>query len=359
MFFIMSPFVAELLLFCLYASVCFFRGEGQITLPKNVSVSAVLVFGDSFVDQGNNNYVNTLGKGNYLPYGKDFQGGKPTGRFSNGRTLPDFLAKALGVKDYLPPSLDPLIKDDDLQTGVSFASGGSGFDPLTTTITTAIPMSVQLDMFKQYIGRLKRTIEEEGVNNIITNSVVVIVAGNNDLFLSFPLRRPQYDVTAYSNMLVKLVLDFIQEIHTLGVRRIVVFSAPSIGCLPEVRTISGGLLRNCGDEENNAAQLYNSILKQQLQIWASSFPQSKAVFVDYYNPFLSIIESPHNYGFDVADKGCCGLTGEIEVLYLCNKLTPTCPDDSKYFFWDGFHPTEKGYSIIVNHILQDLVKTLF
>ncbi|KAI3797003.1 hypothetical protein L1987_39692 [Smallanthus sonchifolius] len=312
-------------------------------------------FGDSFVDQGNNNYVNTLGKGNYLPY---FEGGKPTGRYTNGRTLSDLLAKALGVKDYLPPSLDPLIKDNDLQTGVSFASGGSGFDPLTTTITTAIPMSVQLDMFKKYIGRFKSTIEEEAANNIITNSVVVVVAGNNDLFLSLLNRKPQYDVTTYSNMLVNLVLDFIQDLHTLGVRRIVVFSAPPIGCLPGVRTISGGLLRNCGDQENNAAQLYNNILKQQLQFWASSFPQSRVAFVDYYNTLLSIIESPHNYGFDVADKGCCGLTGEIEVIYLCNKLTPTCPDDSKYLFWDGAHPTEKGYSIIVNHILQDLVNTL-
>lgn len=47
-------------------------------------------------------------------------------------------AEIFGVKDYLPPSLDPLLKDEDLQTGVSFASGGSGFDPLTSTVTVCI-----------------------------------------------------------------------------------------------------------------------------------------------------------------------------------------------------------------------------
>ncbi|KAJ0851985.1 putative triacylglycerol lipase [Helianthus annuus] len=73
-------------------------------LQKNVSVSAVFVFGDSFVDQGNNNYINTLGKGNFLPYGKDFQGGKPTGRFSNGKTLPDLLDQDEEKAKYQPTS---------------------------------------------------------------------------------------------------------------------------------------------------------------------------------------------------------------------------------------------------------------
>ncbi|KAL8245951.1 hypothetical protein R6Q59_007167 [Mikania micrantha] len=346
-------------LLCVYVSVSFSSSSVRGTLlPKNASVSAVLVFGDSFVDQGNNNYVTTLGKGNYLPYGSDFMGGKPTGRFSNGRTIPDFLAEALGVKEYLPAYLDPLIKDKDLQTGVSFASGGSGFDPLTTTITTAIPMSVQLDMFKEYIQRLKRNIEEEPANNIITNSVVVVVAGNNDLFLSYPVRKLQYDVPAYSNMIAKIVLKFIQEIHTLGVRRMVIFSAPPIGCLPEVRTLYGGLQRSCADQENIAAQLFNNILKEQLQLWTTSYPESRVAFIDYYNSMLRIIKSPHEYGFDVADRGCCG-TGTIEVIYLCNILTPTCPDRSRYFFWDGFHLTEKGNNIIVNYIFEDLVNALF
>ncbi|KAK9050614.1 hypothetical protein SSX86_030416 [Deinandra increscens subsp. villosa] len=350
----MLLYIVVAILLCVFASVCLCGSVGTITLPENVSVSAVLVFGDSFVDQGNNNYVNTIAKGNYSPYGKDFLGGKPTGRFSNGKTLPDFLAEALGVKDYLPPFLDPVVNDKDLQTGVSFGSGGSGFDPLTTTITTAIPISVQLDMFKQYIERLKRNIAEEAANKIITNSVVVLVAGNNDLYLTFPLRRSQYDALGYSNMLVKLVLNFIQEIYTLGVRRIVVFGAPPIGCLPAVRTLSGGLQRRCAEEENNLAQLFNTVLGQQLQVWTTSFPQSKLAYIDYYSSLINIIENPKKFGFDVVDKGCCG-TGAIEVVYLCNKLTPTCLDRSKYFFWDAFHLSEKGNSILVDQIIQDLV----
>lgn len=54
-------------------------------------VPAILVFGDSIVDTGNNNAVLTLTKSNFRPYGKDLNGGVPTGRFSNGRIPTDFV----------------------------------------------------------------------------------------------------------------------------------------------------------------------------------------------------------------------------------------------------------------------------
>jgi hypothetical protein len=42
-----------------------------------------------------------------------------------------FSAKELGIKDTLPAYLDPAVLPQDLITGVTFASSGSGFDPLT------------------------------------------------------------------------------------------------------------------------------------------------------------------------------------------------------------------------------------
>lgn len=65
-------------------------GEG-IKLPANLTVPAVILFGDSIVDQGSNNNLTTLVKCNFPPYGKDFNGGTPTGRFSNGKTPADLV----------------------------------------------------------------------------------------------------------------------------------------------------------------------------------------------------------------------------------------------------------------------------
>lgn len=57
-------------------------------LIKGQNVPAMFIFGDSLIDNGNNNNMASLAKANYYPYGIDFNGG-PTGRFSNGYTIVD------------------------------------------------------------------------------------------------------------------------------------------------------------------------------------------------------------------------------------------------------------------------------
>ena len=70
-------------------------------LPKNEKIPAILVFGDSIVDSGNNNYINTIAKANFPPYGRDLDGGVPTGRYSNGKVPSDLIGDYyLHTNDY-------------------------------------------------------------------------------------------------------------------------------------------------------------------------------------------------------------------------------------------------------------------
>ncbi|MFS7937507.1 putative triacylglycerol lipase [Helianthus anomalus] len=69
----------------------------QCNGSKDSIVPAVIVFGDSVVDTGNNNNLKTIFKVNYPPYGQDFSGGQPTGRFSNGKVPSDFLGIFFGA----------------------------------------------------------------------------------------------------------------------------------------------------------------------------------------------------------------------------------------------------------------------
>lgn len=71
------------------------------------------------MDAGNNNVVPTLLKSNFRPYGRDFAGGRPTGRFSNGRIPPDFISEAFGLKPTVPAYLDPAYNISDFATGVA------------------------------------------------------------------------------------------------------------------------------------------------------------------------------------------------------------------------------------------------
>lgn len=97
-------------------------------------VPAVIVFGDSTVDPGNNNQMSTVLKSNFAPYGRDYFGGQPTGRFSNGRIATDFISEAYGIKPAIPAYLDPKFDIRDFATGVSFASAGTGYDNATSDV---------------------------------------------------------------------------------------------------------------------------------------------------------------------------------------------------------------------------------
>jgi hypothetical protein len=77
--------------FLFFAFAVFCTTETIIKIPGNETLLAVIMFGDSIVDTGNNNDLNTIAKCNFLPYGRDFNGGMPTGRFSNGKVPSDLL----------------------------------------------------------------------------------------------------------------------------------------------------------------------------------------------------------------------------------------------------------------------------
>ena len=56
---------------------------------------ATFVLGDSLVDVGNNNYIFTLAAANHKPYGIDRPDKQATGRFCNGKIIPDLVSKLL------------------------------------------------------------------------------------------------------------------------------------------------------------------------------------------------------------------------------------------------------------------------
>ncbi|GMI96874.1 hypothetical protein like AT1G75900 [Hibiscus trionum] len=340
----------------------FITAKALLKIPENQTMPAVIVFGDSIVDAGNNNVIQTIIKCNFLPYGRDFDGGVPTGRFCNGKIPSDLIAEELGIKDTVPAYLDPTLKPQDLITGVTFASGGTGYDPLTSKLASVIPLGEQLNYFKEYIAKLKDVVGEEQTNFILAKSMILVVAGSDDIantYFVLRARKLQYDIPAYTDLMVNSAAEFLKELYGLGARRIGVFSTPPIGCVPSQRTLAGGIERECAEDYNVAATLFNNKLISVLDSFRTSMPDGRFVYIDVYNPLLDLIENPQKSGFEVANKGCCG-TGNIEVSVLCNQLSPsTCTDVDKYIFWDSYHPTEKAYRVLVTPVFQKIMNEFF
>ncbi|CAN0906188.1 GDSL esterase/lipase EXL3 [Linum grandiflorum] len=178
----------------------------------NSSIPAILIFGDSIMDTGMNNNLNTIVKCNFLPYGADFPGGLPSGRFCDGKVPSDIIAEALGIKEIVPAYLDPNLKPTDLPTGVSFASGGAGYDPLTSKLASVVSMSQQLEYLKEYTAKLKLVVGENRTNSILSNSLFLVVAGSDDIANTYFLlhARHHYDLPSYTDLMSNSASDFIQ-----------------------------------------------------------------------------------------------------------------------------------------------------
>ncbi|KAF5462151.1 hypothetical protein F2P56_018181, partial [Juglans regia] len=122
-----------------------------------------------------------------------------------------FSAEELGIKELVPAYLDPLLQPQDLITGVCFASGGSGYDPLTPKLASVLSMSDQLEMFKEYKAKLKGIVGEERTNFIVSKSIFLVVTGSNDIantyFLSH-IRELEYDIPSYTDLMVDQATTF-------------------------------------------------------------------------------------------------------------------------------------------------------
>ncbi|XP_057821548.1 GDSL esterase/lipase At2g04570 isoform X2 [Cryptomeria japonica] len=321
---------------------------------------AVIVFGDSTVDPGNNNHISTLIRSNFPPYGKDFPGHNPTGRFCNGRLPTDFLAEGLGIKEAVPPYLDPRLKDQDLLTGVSFASAGTGYDNATSR--SVIPMWKEVEYFKEYKIKLERIAGIEEANNILNKAIFVVSAGSNDFIENYyvnPFTRSKYTVSKFQDHIIEISSNILQEIYSYGARKIAVAGLPALGCLPLERAVKvfrtkGG----CVKDLNQDAIDYNMKLQAMIDSLKSSLPDLRIVYADVYSMLVDMELNPAKYNISYTSLACCG-TGSVEFGYACNKRTPfTCSDASKYIFWDSVHPTEKTYKYVAQDLLRNSIPEL-
>ncbi|GJM97317.1 hypothetical protein PR202_ga14236 [Eleusine coracana subsp. coracana] len=298
-------------------------------------VTAVIVFGDSIVDPGNNNDLATLIKANHPP--------------------------GLGVKQLLPAYLGAELSPEDLRTGVSFASGATGFDPLTPVVVSVISLEQQLRYFDEYRGKLVSVAGEEETARIIDGALFVVCAGTDDVantYFTTPFRSVEYDIPSYVDLLVSGAEDFLRKVSSRGARKIGFVGMPPVGCVPSQRTLGGGLTRQCEEKRNQAAQLYNARIQDMIHRLNNGDSGTLVVYLDIYRILDDLMERGEKYGFAETTRGCCG-TGTIEVTGLCDaRFVSVCDDVSQHVFFDSYHPTERAYRIIVNDIFDNYMDVL-
>uniref|UniRef100_A0A0E0CR94 AAA+ ATPase domain-containing protein n=1 Tax=Oryza meridionalis TaxID=40149 RepID=A0A0E0CR94_9ORYZ len=320
-------------------------------------VPAVYVFGDSTVDVGNNQYL----PGNsplQLPYGIDFPHSRPTGRFSNGYNVADFIAKLVGFKRS-PPAYLSLTPQTSRQLmrgyrGANYASGGSGI--LDTTGTTVVTLTKQIEYFAATKSKMMANGGGDGnsssasasasasaIDDLLSKSLFLISDGGNDLFafLRQSNRTPSQVPSFYADLLSNYTRH-VQALYSLGARRFGIIDVPPIGCVPSVRVTSPSGATRCVDAANDLARGFNSGLRSTMARLAGSgaLPGMRYSVGSSYKVVSYLTANPAAAGFKVVNSACCG-GGRLNAQVGCVAPNSTyCGNRNGYLFWDGVHGTQ-------------------
>lgn len=323
-------------------------------LYTNAEAKAFFVFGDSLVDNGNNNYLITTARADAPPYGIDYPSHRPTGRFSNGLNIPDIISESMGWEATLP-YLSPALTGQKLLVGANFASAGVGvLNDTGIQFVNIIRIVQQLNYFKQYQQRLSRLIGEQEAKRTVGDSLVLITLGGNDFvnnyyLVPYSIRSQQYSLEDYVPFVLSEYKKVLQRLYELGPRRVLVTGTGPLGCVP-AELAQHSRNGECAAELMKAASLFNPQLVQMLDQLNQEVGENVFIAANTNQMHLDFISNPQQFGFVTSKIACCG-QGPYNGLGLCTPISNLCPNRDLYVFWDAFHPTERANRLIVQQIL--------
>ncbi|MED6137950.1 hypothetical protein PIB30_069786 [Stylosanthes scabra] len=306
-------------------------GDGSSLLDCAASVLLLALFSSS---------------ANYPPYGLQTLFKYPSGRFSNGRMIPDVVAELAGLP-LLPPYLHP--GNPDFSYGVNFASAGDGA-LLQTAQGYVVDLHGQMSYFKNVKEILREKLGNEEAQELIRRSVYLINIGSNDYggllnvtnstVSFFPVDKQQYVDFVIGNL-----TNAIQEIYGLGGRKFGFLNVGYIGCSPAVRVLRNNG-KTCLEELTAIGRQHNIQLKKMLLKLNKQLNGFKYSLHDFYAAQSQVILYPYKYGFKGGNGGCCG-SGPLRGLDSCGgnkgiKEYELCENPNDYIFFDARHPTDKA-----------------
>ncbi|KAL6538696.1 hypothetical protein OROGR_012684 [Orobanche gracilis] len=362
--------------------------DGVLAQPQ---VPCYFIFGDSLVDNGNNNDIQSLAKANYLPYGIDFPDG-PTGRFSNGKTTVDVIAELLGFEDDIPPY--STASGQQILKGVNYASAAAGIRPETgQQLGGRTDFSGQVNNYRNTVEQVVSILgDEDSAANYLSKCIYSIGVGSNDYLNNYfmPLyystgrryspeqyaddliqqytEQLKYDCTTKNwwlldhkkwsvkvesgrlKSVVAIILGVVRyalfmALYSYGARKFVLIGVGQIGCSPNALAQNSQDGSTCVQKINDAIRIFNNKMKAVVDDFNKNTQDAKFIYIDAYGIFQDLIENPSAFGLKVTNAGCCGV-GKNNGQITCLPLQTPCENRQEHLFWDAFHPTEVANIVV-------------
>ncbi|XP_073308466.1 GDSL esterase/lipase At5g45670-like isoform X2 [Primulina huaijiensis] len=262
-------------------------------------VPCYFIFGDSLVDNGNNNNIQSLAKANYLPYGIDFPAG-PTGRFSNGKTTVDVIAEQLGFDDYIPPYATA--RGQQILRGVNYASAAAGIRPETgRQLGSRTDFTGQVNNYKSTISQIVNILGDQNTTaNYLSKCIYSIGIGSNDYlnnyFMPSYSTSRQYTPQQYADVLIQQYSQQLTTLYNFGARKFALIGIGQIGCSPNALAQNSPDGTTCVQRINSANQLFNNGLKGLVGNLNQNTRDAKFIYIDAYGIFQDLINNPASFG---------------------------------------------------------------
>ncbi|CAN1286263.1 GDSL esterase/lipase APG, partial [Linum perenne] len=206
----------------------------------------------------------------------------------------------------------------------------------------AITLPQQLELFKEYKGKLAKAAGANRSATIISDSLYILSAGSSDFLQNYyvnPLLNKVYTPDQYGSFLIPSFTSFVKGLYNLGGRKLGVTSLPPLGCLPAARTIFGYHEQGCVSNINTEVQQFNKKVTSAAASLQKQLPGMKIVIFDIFKPLYDLVKKPSDFGF-------------AEARRLCNPKSPgTCPNATQYVFWDSVHPSEAANQVLADALI--------
>ncbi|XP_058095678.1 GDSL esterase/lipase At1g28590-like isoform X2 [Magnolia sinica] len=268
--------------------------------------TSIFSFGDSLADTGNSiresNWASDAGK---FPYGETYFH-RPTGRFSDGRLIIDFIAEELGLP-YVPPYLGGS-SDGDFRQGVNFAFAGATALDAAFFQERRIPneytnnsLGIQLGWFEDLLPSL--CSNPPGCGDIFKKSLFLVgEIGGNDYNYPFLQRRSLEEIQTFVPLVINAIGSAIDMLIKYGARTLVVPSNLPIGCSAEYLTVLESQkkedydpLTGCLTYLNKFSEYHNRLLLQEMDRLRAQHPHATIIYADYYNAAMRFYRSPDHF----------------------------------------------------------------
>nr|GMD93135.1 GDSL esterase/lipase At1g28580-like [Ipomoea batatas] len=398
MAFSISPLLANSAIICVLLVLFESHRDAAAATGYNCYKS-IINFGDSLADTGNFiRMSNPENKGATPPYGETFFH-RPTGRFSDGRLIIDFIARSLGL-----PFLRPYLsaengeEESNFEKGVNFAVAGATALHISffeergiVNDMTNTSLGTQLDWFqKSFCNNIHSTDCKEKMQSSL---VMMGEIGGNDYNYAFFQGFPREEISSFVPKVISTISSAITKLIEFGARSIVVPGNLPIGCIPVY--LSYYMSSNQSDYDsstgcinwlNEFSMYHNEQLERELSRLRELHPNTTIIYADYYNAAMELYSSPTKYGkfpapisnfyllhftsqsslilnlcylngfigFKNTLSACCGAGGpyNYDADAECGLESRVCDEPSSFVSWDGVHSTEAAYEVIAQGLLH-------